>query len=217
MASKPFRRGQGTPVTPGEKRRYDQLRGAGWSPEAAAESLGRSRSWAYNYEKEKNGYLRKSREPIPSDDLREAVELIIAASNDDLDRSFEIFDRYSALIVPFLTQVAWILAEERAVSENRHLRVLLEDTSMAEEHAKNPITPEDILNAIPVALRGTGKWYRLAVPRVEEWMARLCEMFPELAEIEAQARAAEEADDPEAAVDALTRERPKTSLMEALL
>lgn len=148
-------------------------------------------------------------EPRPSADLCEAVELVIAERTGDDDRAFEIVDLFGAGIVPFLTQVAWFLAVERAGNLNRDLTVLLEDTPMADELRGAPVTAGDILAMIPVSLRkhraGDNAAIEWKPPRAEAWMRRLLKMYPELQEIETEAREALDSDDPEAAMLALRK------------
>ena len=203
------KKGIGTKVTQAEKRRYQMLRDAGWSPEHAAEALGQSKSWGYGFEKAKRLAEPVDDEPVPSDDLSEAVELVIAERTGDDDRAFEIVDLFGSSIVPFLTQVSWFFAVERAGNLNSDLKVLFADTPMGAELRGDPITAEEILAMIPVSLRkhrATGnagiEW---KPPRAEAWMRRLVKMYPELQEIETEAREALAAEDPDAAMLALRK------------
>ncbi|MPZ68799.1 MAG: hypothetical protein GEU71_04645 [Actinobacteria bacterium] len=199
----------GDPVTKQEKRSYEMLRGTGMSPEAAAKVINRSKSWAYGYEKTKAQETKAAAGPTPNRDLSEAVELIVAERTEDMDRAMKIVDRFSAGIVPFLTQVSWFLAVERAENLNRDLKILFEDTPMGQELADDPVTPEDVLQTIPVSMRKHHAGGDVSVdwgpPKVVAWMRRLVEMFPELQETEDQAREALASDDPDRAMLALRK------------
>jgi hypothetical protein len=169
---------RGTPVTPGEKRRYDQLRDVGWSPEAAAESIHRSKSWAYNYEAEKRGDdKRKERQEFPSDDLSDAVDLVLAVHRDDEDAAFAIVDRFEASILPALCDLVLYFVRLRVGEEEWNLSGLLHDTPMGDELAAQPITVEEILSATPGLIRrvrrGEAARYGHMPARGEAWMAQL--------------------------------------------
>lgn len=208
--AKDGRHRMGDPVTLQERKSYLVLRGTGMSPEMAARTINRSKSWAYNFEREqREANTEEPRGPVPSDDLSEAVDLIIAERTGDEARALEIVDRFSAGIVPFLTQVSWFLAVERTGNLNSDLKVLLEDTPMGAELRGDPITAEEILAIIPVSLRkhraGANAGIEWKPPRAEAWMRRLVKMYPELQEIDTEAREALAAEDPDAAMLALRK------------
>ena len=201
----PSRKGQGKPVTPSEKRRYDQLREAGWSPEAAAESVGRSKSWAYLYEADKrgeNGRLRVAERgtPKPSRDLSEAVDLIVTIKTAKEKDAYALVDRFEDGLYPFVADVAWFLANVQADKLNDSLGLLLAETPMADELRADPITPTDILRTIPKSMdrhfRGLSAAIEWMPARAEAWMERLVEIYPELQEVETETRAVLESQDP---------------------
>lgn len=196
-------RGKGTKVTPIEKRRYDQLREAGWSPEASAASIGRSKSWAYLYEQEKRGLPRGvSRNPDPN--LAVAVELAIAIKEggDDQERAFEIYDRYGAGVVPLMAELVVYMARVQAGNLQANLRAMFdgEDDLVATLNAE-PMTYQDILRTIPPNVERVKAGESIAdswePERARRWIAVLCERYPELAELRDEADALEEnPDDP---------------------
>lgn len=196
-------RGKGTKVTPGEKRRYDLLRDAGWSPEASAASIGRSKSWAYIYEREKQGLPRgMSRNPDPN--LAVAVELAIAIKEggDDQERAFEIYDRYGAGVVPLMAELVFYMATVQAGNTQANLRGMFdrEDDLVAALNAE-PMTYQDMLRIIPSNIDRVKAGESIAdswePERARRWMAVLCERHPDLAELRDEADALEEdPDDP---------------------
>ncbi len=130
--------GRGRKVKSGEKRRYDQLIEAGWSPEKAAESIHRSKSWAYEYEKQKReealGSVRgrglsvhqqereferfaerlfkKMYHPNgrPAENLSDAVDVVLLHEEQDLDALFDLVDRFGLPIVFSVAELAAFLA-----------------------------------------------------------------------------------------------------------
>lgn len=195
----------GDPVTKQEKHAYEVLRGAGMSPEAAALRINRSKSWAYNYEKEQRaGAVTAPRGPVPKDDLSDAVGLIIAERTGHETQAFRIVDRFGAGILPFLTQVSWFFATNFADRMNDDLRLLFEDTPLAQELEDQPITAEDVLKTIPVAMRkhlaGENPRVDWMPPRAEAWFRRIKEIYPDLQELDSETRDALEADDPDSAM-----------------
>lgn len=173
-------KGPGTKVTTAEKRRYDMLREAGFSVEAAAESIGRSKSWGYLYEGEKRGSLRKEREPVPSKDLREAVDLILAIKHGDEERSFAIYDRFGTAIVPHLAEAAWHLADVMATGDNGFFGSLFKGTPLEDVLARDPLTPEEYLETIPRVRADRSAWVELHPDRVLGWLEEIVTYRPEL-------------------------------------
>lgn len=191
---------KGTKVTPGEKRRYDLLRDAGWSPEASAASIGRSKSWAYIYEQEKRGLPRgMSRDPDPN--LAVAVELAIAVKEggDDQGRAFEIYDKYGVGVVPLMAELVFYMATVQAGNTQANLRGMFdgEDDLVAALNAE-PMTYQDMLRIIPRNIERVKAGESIAdswePERAVRWVAILCERYPELAELREEADALE--DDP---------------------
>lgn len=199
----PTKPGQGTKVKPIEKHRYDLLRDAGWSPEASAASIGRSKSWAYLYEQEKRGIPRGvSRNPDPN--LAVAVELAIAIKEggDDQERAFEIYDRYGAGVVPLMAELVFYMATVQAGNTQANLRGMFdrEDDLVAALNAE-PMTYQDMLRIIPSNIDRVKAGESIAdswePERARRWMAVLCERHPDLAELRDEADALEEdPDDP---------------------
>jgi hypothetical protein len=193
-------KGPGTKVTPGEKRRYDQLRAAGWSPEASAASIHRSKSWAYLYEAEKRGPEPKS--PQPKDNLSDAVSLVFAIveNPDDQEPAFEIFDRFGAAIVPSMAELVVYMAKVQAGDLQRSLRTMFdtEDELIAALHAE-PITWQDVLRIIPDNVNryraGESLVDSWMPPRVRGWMSTLLERHPDLAELRDEAVAIADEDE----------------------
>lgn len=198
---------------PGDIRRYHDYRDAGLSVEDAARALGFKKSWGYQQDQkrkqEERAQEEQETEAFPADDLSDAVELIIAERTGDDERAFEIVDEFSALIVPYLSRVAWLLATERATNLNRNLRGLLQGTPMLDEYTAAPISAREILEAIPERSRQvqSGDFSPAAwMPRrAQEWKGRLLRMFPSLREIEDAVVVAISSDDPEDALMAFRR------------
>lgn len=203
MATRRVKKGSGRAVTAGEKYRYDQLRAAGWSPEASAEAIGRSTSWAYLYEKEKAP--KEPDWPLPNDDLSEVVELTIHIKRDEEDEAFAIVDKYEGAVVPYLADLVWVFAYTEAGKLNQNLKVILADEPVMEELRAQPITPEEVLRGIPPLLRSRGKGQRFGMPpRAEKWLEDFFAKF-DLNEIEEEIRQAMGNDRPEDALAAIRR------------
>lgn len=212
----PSKKGPGVKVTAGEKRRFDQLRAAGWSIEASAEAIGRSTSWGYNYEHDKHAGPRNTthpKQPMRTDDVlpvstyEDAVELVIAISDDD-EKAFDLFDKYGAGVVPLMAEVARFLAHCRAIDLQNQLLDIHEGTEWEQEIRDKPITRDDILHSVPAAIarhrKGEG-YIQLQPPRAYVWERQLMEEHPEFAELADLAHAAMQSDDPEAAMRDLRR------------
>lgn len=188
-------KGKGTKVTPGEKCRYELLREAGWSPEASAESIGRSKSWAYLFEQEKRGLQRGvNRDPDPT--LAVAVELTVAITEDQ-ERAFEIFDRYGAGVVPLLAELVAYMARVQAGNLQANLRGMFEgENDLVAALNADPMTWQDMLRIIPSNIDRHRSGERLVdswePERARGWIATLEERYPELAELRAEANALEE-------------------------
>lgn len=196
----PTLKGKGTKVRPGEKHRYDQLREAGWSPEAAADAIRRSKSWAYLYEQEKRGEKRGApRHPDPDPNLAVATELAIAIKEgrDDQEEAFEIFDTYGAGVVPLLAELVVYMARVQAGSLQYSLRVMFdgEDDLVAALNAE-PMTYQDVLRTIPGNVErvkaGESVVDSWEPERARRWLAILFERYPEFAELREEANALEE-------------------------
>ena len=211
--------GHGSKVTRQEQVAYQRLREIGYSPQAAAQTIGRSKSWAYQYEQTLNERpsrsvppSRHTREPMPAENLSDAVELVLAVDRDDNETAFGIVDKFGAGILPYACKVAMYLASVQAGNMNDSLRDMLEGEPMADELEAAPIEGADILLTIPPLrdryLSGQPvaedwSWYP---PRAREWMKRMEETYPELAEVAEAGQEALASDDPRAALKALREE-----------
>lgn len=171
----------GRKVSLGEVRRYEQLREAGWSVEAAAEAVGRSRSWGFNREKAKRDAQPKLDDghPVPSSDLSEAAEMVVALKQavffeKDADRMalskperntarrrseaahdkvMQMLAKYGDVMLVGIADVAYYLAAAKAGEANNNLKVILAGTPMAAEIEADPIDAYDIIRQIPESLR----------------------------------------------------------------
>jgi hypothetical protein len=208
-------KGTGIPVTRREKEAYKRLRAAGMSPEAAAEVIGRSKSWAYQYEKQihnanrveprGNGYRH------PSPDFTDAVEFIIGFSHDDPDKALPILERYGSELIFRVADVAMYFARVQAIDNHDKLHGLLEafeETDALEEIQRNPVSAEELLRAFPTMIemrdRGidVGSDWNWQPARVRTWLKRL-ERHPDLREIADEVDAAARSEDPQAALKRL--------------
>lgn len=206
------KRTRGTKVKPGEIKRYESLRDIGWAPEPAAETIGRSKSWAYNYEaKKRQGMILRSpgRKPHSKNGrltpaaYQDAVDLISAIVVGDDDKAFDLFDRYGAGVVPLMAEVARFLANCRAIDLQTQLLDLYEGEEWEQEVRDHPITTEDILQAVPRVMERhqRGETYiQLQPPRADEWERRLLEDNPEFQDLADEVDRAYKSDDPEAAM-----------------
>lgn len=135
MASKDPTRSK---VTPSEIRVYEKLRAAGLSVYEAAGTIGRGKSWAYNYEKLRRvqaevppaGIGARGDAKPPNRNLQEACGLCIHMATGDQKGFWHIVETFGAEIIPHLAQVAWFLALQRANDINS---VYPEETVTAED------------------------------------------------------------------------------------
>lgn len=203
-------KGQGTKVTPGEKRRFEKLRAAGFSPGEAAKTIGRSQSWGYLYEAQKaEGHARSRRDPVPNQNLKEMVDLTIYSKKGPDEKAFAIVDRFGAGVVPYMAELVWFFATERALNLQGSLEEMFEDEEWLDEVKAEPITAEDILYQVPINIDRARAGIKLRnswmPPRAEEWMARFIASYPELRELDEMIDAAFEEADPESAVRRIAR------------
>lgn len=176
--------GSGKPVKPGEIRRYEQLREAGWSPQASAEAIGRSKSWAYNHERAKDdSTLRDRQEPNPADNLSDAVALVLAERQGPREAAFEIVDRFGAGVVPDLCRLVWFFATERAENLKLGFDRIFEGEDFYDEWLGEDITAADVLNVIPLAMdkHFAGKQDGIALhpPVLQRYIDRLVAANPD--------------------------------------
>lgn len=102
-----------------------------------------------------------------------------------------------------MAEVARFLAHCRALDLQLALLDIHEAEEWEQEIRDNPITTEDILQAVPVAIARSesGATYDpLQPPRADEWERRLMETHPEFKELADQVDSAYKSDDPEAAM-----------------
>lgn len=192
-------------------RRFNDYRDVGLSPVNAAMAVGFGKSWGYQQETERRK-LKKAQEPthpMPAEDMSDAVALVIAErkgeDTDDHEEAFAIVDRLGAAVVPDLCRLVWFLATERVQEYNRSLKSILEGTPMAEEHAADPVTFEDVLHAIPVNLRGDSALVNSQPAKVRRWMDQAAELDPELRAMFAEVDEVMASDDPESGLVALRK------------
>lgn len=201
-------------ATAKEKRDYWAMRDAGVPPERAANYVGRSRSWAYLQEQEKKDLDKASRargaarharsnERLSVTTFQDAVDLISAIAAEEDEKAFELFDKHEAGVIPMMAEVARFLAHCRAIDLQNSLLEIHEGEEWEQEIRDNPITTDDILQSIPVAIarHDAGRNYNpLQPPRADEWERRLMETHPEFKELADQVDAAYKSDNPEAAM-----------------
>lgn len=218
---------KGPKVRSWEIRAYETLRREGMSPEAAAGAIKRSKSWAYEHEKKKRQPQPRNRPEAPNKNLSDAVEMVVAIkraffyereathskpeeatrlrqlSEREDEKAFGIADRFQGGIIPYLADLAYFLANDRAGLLQEDLLRLFDGEPQEAELRKEPVTPEEILYNIPRLMDrhhvGKDVSKRWEPPRLRQMLDRFMDENPDLEQIDKDSEAAKLSDDPEAA------------------